>query len=60
MVDYNIVSIIIPNVLYGSMVGASINRFLPPIVADLFIVALLSFFCYKFVFKIKKLISDAK
>ena len=60
LVDYSIVSIIIPNVLYGSMVGASITRLIPPIVADTLITALLVFFCFKFVNKIKKLRSDEK
>jgi uncharacterized membrane protein YfcA len=33
LVDYNIVAIIIPNVLFGSTIGSMFNRFIPPIVA---------------------------
>lgn len=60
LVDYNIVMIIIPNVLYGSTIGSLINNFIPPIVADCLIIVLLSLFSVKFFLKVKALIKQEK
>lgn len=47
-VDYNIIMIIIPNILYGSTIGALVNKFIPPIVADSIIIVILGLFSVKF------------
>jgi len=47
-VDYNIIIIIIPNILYGSTIGALVNKFIPPIVADSLIIIILGCFSVKF------------
>ena len=60
LVDYNIVMIIIPNVLYGSTIGSLINNFIPPIVADCLIIVLLTLFSVKFFLKVKALIKQEK
>lgn len=48
LVDYNIVTIIIPSVLYGSTIGALVNKFIPPIAADVIIMIILGAFSVKF------------
>jgi uncharacterized membrane protein YfcA len=48
IVDYNIVMIIIPSVLYGSTMGALVNKFIPPIIADMLIIFILGAFSVKF------------
>lgn len=48
VVDYNIVMIIIPSVLYGSTIGALTNKFVPPIIADSLIILILASFSVKF------------
>jgi uncharacterized membrane protein YfcA len=48
LVDYNIVMVLIPNILYGSTIGALINKFIPPIVSDSLIIPLLLCFSIKF------------
>jgi len=60
LVDYNIVMIIIPNVLYGSTIGSLINNFIPPIVADCLIIVLLTLFSIKFFLKVKALIHQER
>lgn len=55
LVDYNIVMIIIPNVLFGSVVGTILNDLLPPIVANVLITILLAAFSIKFFLKLKKM-----
>ena len=60
LVDYNIVAIIIPNVLYGSTIGSIVNELLPPIIADACILVLLIFFSYKFFLKLKEVIKNEK
>ena len=60
LVDYNIVSIIIPNVLYGSTIGSLIKDFIPPIVADVLIILLLVAFSIKFFFKLRGLMNADK
>jgi len=47
-VDYNIIMIIIPNVLYGSTIGALVNYIIPPIVADSIIIVIMGLFSVKF------------
>ncbi len=49
--DYNIVMIIIPSVLFGSTIGALVNKFIPPIVADAIIIVILGAFSVKFFFR---------
>lgn len=58
LVDYNIVSIIIPNVLFGSTVGSLLNNFIPPVIADVLIILLLGAFCAKFFFKLRSIIKE--
>lgn len=48
IVDYNIIIIIIPNILYGSTIGALVNKFIPPIIADCLIIVILGCFSVKF------------
>lgn len=48
LVDYNIVLIIIPNILFGSTIGSLVNNFIPPIVADSIILPLMIAFSVKF------------
>jgi uncharacterized membrane protein YfcA len=47
-VDYNIIMIIIPSILYGSTIGALVNKFIPPIIADSLIIVILGAFSVKF------------
>jgi uncharacterized membrane protein YfcA len=58
LVDYNIVAILIPNVLYGSTIGSLLNNFVPPIVADSLIIVILSAFSVKFFLKLRGLIQQ--
>lgn len=60
IVDYNLVMIIIPNVLYGSTIGSLVNNLMPNILADSLIICLLVAFSIKFFFKLKTLIQTAK
>lgn len=55
LIDYNLVLIIIPCVLYGSTIGSLVNSFIPPIVADCLIVALLAAFSTKFFLRLRAL-----
>jgi uncharacterized membrane protein YfcA len=55
IVDYNLVTIIIPNVLYGSTIGSLLNNLMPPILADVLIVAILVAFTLKFFMKLLRL-----
>lgn len=48
LVDFNIVMIIIPSVLYGSTIGAIVNKYIPPIIADSLIIFILAAFSIKF------------
>ena len=54
------VALIIPNSLYGSMIGALINKLIPPIIADVCIIVLLSFFSTKFFLKLKGIIEEER
>ena len=60
LVDYNIVAIIIPNVLFGSTVGSLLNNFIPPVIADVLIILLLGAFSAKFFFKLHALMKEEK
>ena len=51
LVDYNIVLIIIPSVLYGSTIGTLLNDVLPPLIANILITLLLGGFSIKFFMK---------
>ncbi len=48
LVDFNIVMIIIPSVLFGSTIGGLTNKFIPPIIADALIIVILTLFSIKF------------
>jgi uncharacterized membrane protein YfcA len=48
IVDFNIIMILIPNILFGSTIGALVNKFIPPIVADSIIIVILGSFSVKF------------
>ena len=56
IVDYNMVAIILPSSLFGSIFGAIVNKLIPPIVADVIIIILLAFFSIRFFMKLKDLI----
>ena len=58
LVDYNIVMIIIPSVLFGSTVGTILNDILPPVVANILITILLAMFSIKFFCKLRSLILE--
>ena len=58
LVDYNIVMIIIPSVLFGSTVGTILNDILPPVVANILITILLAMFSIKFFCKLRSLIQE--
>ena len=47
-IDFNIIMIIIPNILFGSTIGALMNKFIPPIIAALLITLILIAFSLKF------------
>ena len=51
LVDYNIVIIIIPSVLYGATIGTLLNDVLPPLVANILVALLLAAFSVKFFMK---------
>ncbi len=48
LIDYNIVMVIIPNILFGSTIGSLVNKFIPPIVADSLIIPIMIAFSIKF------------
>ena len=54
LVDYNIVMILIPSVLYGSTIGTILNDILPPVVATI----LLTLFSIRFFCKLRTLILE--
>ena len=58
LVDYNIVLIIIPSVLYGSTLGTLLNDVLPPVVANILITLLLGAFSIKFFMKFCDLLKE--
>jgi uncharacterized membrane protein YfcA len=58
LVDYNIVAMLIPNVLFGSTIGTLLNSFIPPIVAQSLTVVLLIYFSYKFGTKLRALMQE--
>lgn len=60
LVDYNIVLIIIPSVLYGSTLGTLLNDVLPPVVANVLITILLAAFSIKFFMKFCALLEEQK
>lgn len=53
LIDYNVVLIIIPNILFGSTIGSLVNKFIPPIVADSIIIPIFIGFSIKFLFRLK-------
>ena len=58
LVDYNIVMILIPSVLYGSTIGTILNDILPPVVANILITILLGAFSIKFFIKFRDLLIE--
>jgi F0F1-type ATP synthase assembly protein I len=58
IVDYNIVMILIPSVLFGSTIGTIINDILPPVVSNILITILLGGFSIKFFMKLRSLIKE--
>ena len=48
LIDFNVVLIIIPNILFGSTIGSLVNKFIPPIVADSLIIPIMIGFAIKF------------
>lgn len=48
LIDYNIVIVLIPNILFGSTIGALINKFMPPIVSDALILPIMMGYSLKF------------
>jgi uncharacterized membrane protein YfcA len=53
LIDYNVVLIIIPNILFGSTIGSLVNKFIPPIVADSIIIPIFIGFSFKFFFRLQ-------
>ena len=58
LVDYNIVMIIIPSVLFGSTIGTILNDIVPPVVANSMIIVLLAMFSIKFFCKLRTLLQE--
>lgn len=58
LVDYNIVLMVIPSVLFGSTIGTILNDILPPVVANVLITILLALFSIRFFCKLKTLIEE--
>lgn len=54
LVDYNIVMVLIPNILYGSTIGALVNFFIPQIASDAIVMPLLAAFSIKFFFRFRE------
>lgn len=48
LIDYNIAMVLIPNNLFGSMLGGLTNKFLPPVVSDAIILPVMIAFSVKF------------
>ena len=48
LVDYNLIMVLIPNILYGSTLGALVNNFIPPLAADIILMPILAGFAVKF------------
>ena len=48
LIDYNIPMVLIPNNLFGSMLGSLANKFLPPVVSDCLILPIMIAFSIKF------------
>lgn len=53
LVDFNVILILIPNVLFGSTIGALVNNFIPPIAADICIIPIFIGFVVKFVLRFR-------
>ena len=60
IVDYNMVAIILPSSLYGSIFGAIVNKLIPPIVADILIILILAFFSVRFFLKFRDLVVEQR
>lgn len=60
LIDYNIVLIIIPNILFGSTLGSLVNKFIPPIVADSIILPIFIGFSIKFFLRLRNYLRLAK
>jgi uncharacterized membrane protein YfcA len=60
LIDYNIVLIIIPNILFGSTLGSLVNKFIPPIVADSIILPIFIGFSIKFFLRLRNYLKIEK
>ena len=60
LIDYNIVMIIIPNVLFGSSIGTILNDLFPPLVNNIMITIILGFYCIKFFLKLRDMKKEAE
>ena len=60
LVDYRIVSIILPSSLYGSIIGAIVNKLIPQLISSIIITILLVFFSVRFFLKLKDMIEKEK
>ena len=58
LIDYNIVMIVIPNVLFGSSIGAIVNDLLPPVANNILLTLLLGFLTIKFFLKLRDLMKE--
>lgn len=50
LVDFNVILILIPNVLFGSTIGSFVNQFIPDLAADILIFLVFLGFSFKFYF----------
>lgn len=55
LVDFNVIVVLIPNVLIGSTLGSLANNFIPAIAADVCIFLIFFGFCFKFYFVLKRI-----
>ena len=60
LVDYRIVSIILPNSLYGSIIGAVANELIPQLVSSIIITIVLTLLSINFVLKLRELIKKSE
>ena len=60
LVDYRLVSIILPSSLYGSIVGAIVNKLVPQLISSIIITLLLGFFSVRFFLKFKDMVDKDK
>ena len=54
LIDYNIILVLIPNILFGSTIGGLVNKFIPPVVSDAIILPIMIAYSFKFFFRYKE------